>query len=270
MGEDKFLNARIEYDRFYPHPQENFYRIPYDDYQLEKFEKILKNQEIFNDKIKKLHTEISKLFEVIKPNNNFLDFWNSAKEQVNKKIMQIFAAELSNRPFLLKNPYINHPYTYEFIEGKNLGCEICGENRCADGCHIIPARFGGNATEENIILLCPTHHRLFDRGRLTLNEIKKIKFERKSKWAALYFWTANFPRHKLFNENLKKKNYRDTTFEDHLRDFIKIIYKEVKKRYKKTDTRKETLKIFCSSSYPIASKCYDLIKKGKPVKDINI
>jgi 5-methylcytosine-specific restriction endonuclease McrA len=31
-------------------------------------------------------------------------------------------------------------------------------------CHIIPAHAGGQMTLENLILLCPNHHQMYDKG----------------------------------------------------------------------------------------------------------
>jgi len=53
-------------------------------------------------------------------------------------------------------------------------CEICSENRAFDICHIIPVHLGGTTIEWNILILCPTHHRLFDFRRLSNVEYSKI------------------------------------------------------------------------------------------------
>jgi len=63
-------------------------------------------------------------------------------------------------------------------------CEICGEDRTLDVAHIIPrlsrSRCARNATynsKDNILGLCPTHHRLFDEDKLYENEYAKIKLK---------------------------------------------------------------------------------------------
>lgn len=58
---------------------------------------------------------------------------------------------------------------------KNKTCQICNESRALDVCHILPARKGGQLVEENVLILCPTHHRLFDHNKLTENEFNFIK-----------------------------------------------------------------------------------------------
>lgn len=54
-------------------------------------------------------------------------------------------------------------------EIKDASCEICGFDRFIEVCHIIPAVLGGGFEEENILYLCPNHHRLFD-NQLILRE----------------------------------------------------------------------------------------------------
>lgn len=60
-----------------------------------------------------------------------------------------------------------------FLKGK--GCMICGFDRIVEAAHIIPAREGGRGEEENFLVLCPNHHKLFDRNLLTESELLKIK-----------------------------------------------------------------------------------------------
>lgn len=55
-----------------------------------------------------------------------------------------------------------------------MSCEICGENRSIDFCHIKPAADGGPITATNCLVLCPTHHRLFDSNELADIEFEKI------------------------------------------------------------------------------------------------
>ena len=58
---------------------------------------------------------------------------------------------------------------------KNFSCCICGFDRTIDFCHIEARRKGGKVNMNNITTLCPNHHRLFDRGLLTLEENAKVK-----------------------------------------------------------------------------------------------
>ncbi len=51
-------------------------------------------------------------------------------------------------------------------------CAVCGwdETRC-DVAHIVP----GIDTLENVVMLCPNHHRMFDRGLIPADEMRGLK-----------------------------------------------------------------------------------------------
>lgn len=91
----------------------------------------------------------------------------------------------------------------EVISGRNPACEICGENRSVDKCHIIPAKLGGTINSDNIIILCPTHHRLFDRYMLSKSEYAAIKWFSKSKPSQYYAENTILENHKKFWNRLK-------------------------------------------------------------------
>lgn len=44
-----------------------------------------------------------------------------------------------------------------------------------DMAHIIARKDGGKWHPSNMIFLCPNHHRLFDRDKLTTEELSKIE-----------------------------------------------------------------------------------------------
>ena len=58
-------------------------------------------------------------------------------------------------------------------------CNICGENRTLDVAHIIPKLENRKTRRlepaDNLLGLCPTHHRLFDEDKLTDEEFSKIE-----------------------------------------------------------------------------------------------
>jgi hypothetical protein len=53
-------------------------------------------------------------------------------------------------------------------------CEICDHDLHLDLAHIKPRREGGPLVKENVLVLCPNHHRSFDRGTLSLEEFSKV------------------------------------------------------------------------------------------------
>lgn len=62
-------------------------------------------------------------------------------------------------------------------EGK---CFFCDEDRWLDRCHLIPRRFtrdlrGDHDCLHDVLLMCPTHHRLFDNHKMNETEKSKIK-----------------------------------------------------------------------------------------------
>ena len=53
-------------------------------------------------------------------------------------------------------------------------CMICGYDRVIEYAHIIPHAKGGTLHPDNVLILCPNHHRLFDRDKLTDAEFESI------------------------------------------------------------------------------------------------
>ena len=53
-------------------------------------------------------------------------------------------------------------------------CLICGEERAAEWAHLIPHSVGGPVAHWNLVPLCPTHHRCFDRSILTEAELSVL------------------------------------------------------------------------------------------------
>lgn len=55
-------------------------------------------------------------------------------------------------------------------EAKNQQCIICDFERFVEIAHILPASLNGSYRSENILYLCPNHHRLFDSNMLSSEE----------------------------------------------------------------------------------------------------
>lgn len=55
-------------------------------------------------------------------------------------------------------------------------CGICGWNETScDLAHIVPLKDGGLDILENTVILCPNHHRMFDRGMIDLDIILEAR-----------------------------------------------------------------------------------------------
>jgi len=57
-------------------------------------------------------------------------------------------------------------------------CAICGWNLApCDVCHIEARKNGGYDTLENVVMLCPNHHRLFDLGKIPVETIREARLK---------------------------------------------------------------------------------------------
>jgi len=55
-------------------------------------------------------------------------------------------------------------------------CQICGYDKVVEVVHIKPRHKGGRDVPDNVVLLCPNHHKEYDRGKMSKKELlKRIK-----------------------------------------------------------------------------------------------
>jgi predicted restriction endonuclease len=66
----------------------------------------------------------------------------------------------------------------EVLERDDRRCLVCGFSECVDIHHIVSIAKGGDSFPENLITLCPNHHRLADRGRISANDLRKLVLAR--------------------------------------------------------------------------------------------
>jgi 5-methylcytosine-specific restriction endonuclease McrA len=81
---------------------------------------------------------------------------------------------------------IGHKLTGRILYGKNSPstfrkairvkfldrCAICGWDEApCDVCHIVARKHGGENAYDNVLMLCPNHHRLFDCGRIPVDAV---------------------------------------------------------------------------------------------------
>lgn len=71
-------------------------------------------------------------------------------------------------------PYGNRNSRRYRLEIFGNACVICGFSRRVEFAHIIPASEGGTMHEDNILVLCVNHHRLFDNNLLFPEEYQII------------------------------------------------------------------------------------------------
>lgn len=65
---------------------------------------------------------------------------------------------------------------------KVSGCQLCGEDRLIEMAHILADADGGTATDDNLVPLCPTHHKLFDVGKLDQQESEDLEYHFQQKF----------------------------------------------------------------------------------------
>lgn len=76
-------------------------------------------------------------------------------------------------------------------------CEVCGEWRAVQLCHIIPRREGGSDHPRNYLKLCAIHHHLFDRHTLHPAEWAMLSWEERPENVRTYALSVRLERHKL-------------------------------------------------------------------------
>lgn len=77
-------------------------------------------------------------------------------------------------------------------------CEICGNTRVTQGCHIIRRADGGTAVRDNFLSLCPNHHFLFDHHRLTEDEWDVLKWDDRPDFIKKYAIEYHLPQLRMY------------------------------------------------------------------------
>lgn len=84
-----------------------------------------------------------------------------------------------------KDGPLSHDETERIIHRVGTMCcyPNCKENIALDVHHIVPREDGGTNRDDNLIVLCPVHHRLADRGaipkkRLEMNNVRRMEDKR--------------------------------------------------------------------------------------------
>ena len=123
-----------------------------------------KEDKYIEDKNESLLKNYSDNNFIVDLRNEILCIFDEMYQQLSTEMKYNVKIKPSKRKPLLYNKKNNY-------ETDNLqSCVICGENRTINQCHIIPRELSGSDCEDNMIYLCPTHHFLFDQGRLSKEE----------------------------------------------------------------------------------------------------
>lgn len=157
--------------------------VPHDSTEAQKLKLFLPRINEFREKFSLLQ---EKLYPLTQQLSRLHGRWHS--EEIEDMIYRTFFRELEERPYQLgdMSKIWASVKTAGVIRNRNLPCEICGENRRTEKCHIIPKALGGTTIEGNILILCPTHHSLLDSHMLSEAEWNRINWSRKREVSQLW------------------------------------------------------------------------------------
>ncbi|EHH2475076.1 HNH endonuclease [Vibrio vulnificus] len=200
-------------------------KVPYDLAELAHIETLLNKVDDYEKALMTLESKI----KIIATKASEHTYSNSY--EIEELILKSFYLNLENRSFngdrsisKLKAEIKHHG----IIKNRNLPCEICGENRSIDKCHIIPDKLGGLRDDSNLVYLCPTHHRLFDRFLLSQEEWVKIDWSRKSVASQEYIDSVTLPSHRQYWQQAQETDYeRVKFFESNEKPFIGYVVKSL-------------------------------------------
>ncbi len=180
---------------------------------------------ITNEEFNEFSERLSKLFidQGMYTSGLFINVLNLFREA--------FLKPTENRPFT-QGTYVRLIFgsiaNAETIIKQAVPCEVCEENRVVDICHIIPTRIKGTRKIDNVIFLCPTHHRLFDACMMSKEEWNKIDWSRKARKSQIYAEKVLKVAHGQFWEKMDSGIYRkQTTWETDLYGLYKENEKEL-------------------------------------------
>ena len=198
--------------------------VPHDEVELRHIIILMDKVPAYLEKLKELTAQVEKFSQIAQP----LTF--NAHCVIDQMIFHAFFSDLENRKFKDFTDedihrHMSHVRAQLQLEGiinsRNLSCEVCGENRSTDRCHIIPSKLGGSGGPDNILILCPTHHRLFDRFMLSRGEYASIRWESKSEPSQHYATSVTLTAHMKHLDSVAMGEYRRIPQFD--REFIPFV-----------------------------------------------
>lgn len=158
----------------------------------------------YHAKVRVLFEECIDQMRALKPgiladhrlNNLMIDLRNRTYvlvDEMYKELKVQLAHGISLRVSTRRRPLVRRETV---VLGKR--CEVCGEVRAVNICHIIAREMGGRDQEDNYLFLCPTHHFLFDEARLTRAELEHVQLDGKAEDSVAYFRAVHFSRHEMY------------------------------------------------------------------------
>ena len=163
----------------------SMFPVPHDMIELDKITSLMAKIPVFRERLRELEKEIddfTKKTATLSPPYDPI--------RIEHLIYRALFSDLEDRPFQAPTAEelrrLSGEWHIGIIRRRNMPCEICGENRSTDNCHILPNCMGGTGSIENLLILCPTHHRLFDRHMLSRSEYAQIDWATKSESAQIY------------------------------------------------------------------------------------
>ena len=205
---------------------------PYDLEELKIIDRLLEKIPKYRKRIAVLRKEIDELARHVSDKGAFSNI-----VEIESLVCKAFYLDMENRPFNTTDAHTISRLKAEIawhgtIKNRNIPCEICGENRTIDKCHIIPAKFGGLKMDENLLYLCPTHHRLFDRFMLSKHEWAIIDWDRKSEASKKYALKVIFDAQKKFWAKVESgENEKIALYDINEKPFIEYIANEIGKLF---------------------------------------
>ena len=201
------------------------HHIPRNQEELEKVKEILRTQDIFDRKLSLIYQKLDQIFKQIDYDKLNVEVWKwitSLNNEMNSLVRNLFAIELSKTKYTVDElKENNYPL---FVQGRKIPCEICGESRVVEKCHILPNRMGGSLALENIFFLCPLHHKLLDNCALNQQEFAKLNLSDKSPKSIEYFNKVIEPNMKNFWKGQPEKYSLEKEFrEEFKQEVIKYI-----------------------------------------------
>lgn len=107
------------------------------------------------------HTTVLNLIKRAKDNKKTVDLVMRCTRMIPKR-------NEVRTPMTNRGRVMQYRHVYIAYGGK---CAVCSHSSVVEVCHIQAKCLGGSDELENLVLLCPTHHSMFDKGLIFIKDI---------------------------------------------------------------------------------------------------